>query len=315
MSSHTKLFHPKLSRPAFTLVELLVVIAIIGILISLLLPAVQAAREAARRTQCSNNLKQIGLAVQGYHDTYRQLPPAFSEKALTRESAFAHILPYIEQGSAYEQWGREPTDDTLFLMNTNPAITGVVSQRVTSFVCPSCNFARAVPAPGCDSDRAPGTYAFSTGSDDPWASTTPHNGAIVYYKPANPTAGTSAEGDRVDFAAVLDGTTNTLLAGESHWGFTDYLFTFGPCAGSVRGGFSYWSSPYPLATAFTTRGPFNPQTMAGDSTRLANFRSSHPGGVNMVLCDGSVRFFQQTISSAILNAMATRKGGETVNSY
>jgi prepilin-type N-terminal cleavage/methylation domain-containing protein/prepilin-type processing-associated H-X9-DG protein len=306
------LSRPRVARPAFTLVELLVVIAIIGILIALLLPAVQAAREAGRRTQCSNNLKQIGLAVQGYHDTFNRLPPAFSDKSLTRESAFAHILPYIEEGAAYEQWGREATNDTLFLMNTNPAVVPVVSQRIDSLVCPSCNFVRQVPMPGCDADRAPGTYAFSSGSDDPWAATVPHNGAIVYYRLANPTAGTPADGTPPNFSAILDGTTNTFLAGESHWGFTDYLFTSGPCLGSVRGGFSYWSSPYPLATAFSTRGPFNPKSMSGDSTRLSNFRSSHPGGVNMGLCDGSVRFFQQSISTITLNSLATRKGGETV---
>src|SRR5690606_8436971 len=117
-----------------------------------------------------------------------------------------------------------------------------------------------------------------TGSGDPWASTDPHDGAIVYYRPANPALGTPADGVPVNLSSILDGTTNTFLAGESHWGFNDYLFSSGPCAGSVRGGFSYWSSPYPLATAFTTRGPFNPHSMDGDSKRLSNFRSSHPGG-------------------------------------
>lgn len=307
-------FRPTASRPAFTLVELLVVIAIIGILIALLLPAVQAAREAGRRSQCSNNLKQIGLAVQGYHDTYNRLPPAFSDKSLGRESTFAHILPFMELGNAFELWGKEslPLDDNAFLTNTNPLVQPVVSQRINEFLCPSCAFVRAVPEGACDSNRAPGTYAFSTGSDDPYATTVPHNGAIVYYKLANPAATppVAADGTPLNLAAILDGTTNTFLSGESHWGFTDYTFTSGPCLGGVRGGFSYWSSPYPLATAFTTRGPFNPKSMSGDSTRLSNFRSSHPGGVNMGLVDGSVRFFQQSISSMTLNALATRKGGE-----
>jgi prepilin-type processing-associated H-X9-DG protein len=196
-------------------------------------------------------------------------------------------------------------------MNTNPAVQPVVSQRIEGFVCPTCYFARPVPTPGCDADRAPGTYAFATGNGDPWAGAT-HNGAIVYYKLANPNLGIMADGTPLNISSILDGTTNTLLAGESHWGFNDYLFTSGPCTGQVRGGFSYWSSPYPLATAFTLRGPFNPQTMNGDSTRLSNFRSSHPNGVNMGLCDGSVRFFQESISTTILNSLATRKGGETV---
>jgi prepilin-type N-terminal cleavage/methylation domain-containing protein len=290
---------PTVPRAAFTLVELLVVIAIIGILISLLLPAVQAAREAGRRTQCSNNLKQIGLAVHGYHDAYNRLPPAWTT-SISYESGFAHILPYLEQSSAYDLYD-------FSLGNSDPVNQKVVAQRISEFICPTCFFARQVPIAGCDAnDRAPGTYAFSSGSDDPWASVVPHNGAIVAYKindPATPAT---------KFSSILDGTTNTFLSGESHWGFQDYLFTSGPCTGQVRGGFTMWSSPYPLSTVFSTKGVFNPRTMSGDSTRLANFRSSHPGGVNMGICDGSVRFFQDKISATILNAMATRKGGETV---
>jgi prepilin-type processing-associated H-X9-DG protein len=273
-------------------------------LIALLLPAVQAAREAGRRTQCANNLKQIGLAVHGYHDTYRRLPPAWSNPALSNESTFTHILPYLEQSSAFELY-----DFTLG--NSHPSNLQVVAQRIPGFLCPSCNFVRQVPMTGCDAnDRAPGTYAFCTGSDDPWAAAVPHNGAIVYYKPDDPATTPTR------FASLRDGTSGTFLSGESHWGFMDYLFGAfppTPCSGQVRGGFSYWSSPYPLATSFTTRGPFNPRSMSGDTTRLANFRSSHPNGVNMGFCDGSVRFFQETISSTVLNAMATRQGGETVN--
>ena len=288
------------SRAAFTLIELLVVIALIGILIALLLPAVQAAREAGRRTECSNNLKQIGLAVHTYHDTYFRLPPAWTNPTLANESAFTHILPYLEKASAYDLYDFAKG-------NSDPANAKVVAQRINEFLCPSCNFLRQVPIPGCDANnRAPGSYAMCTGSDDPWASAVPHNGAIVYYKPDDPRSTITR------FASILDGTANTLLAGESHWGFNDYLFTSGPCLGQVRGGFTYWSSPYPLSTAFTTRGSFNPQSMAGVSARLANFRSSHPHGVNMALVDGSVRFFKEMISATVLDAMATRQGGEVV---
>jgi prepilin-type N-terminal cleavage/methylation domain-containing protein/prepilin-type processing-associated H-X9-DG protein len=304
------MFIPRVSRAAFTLVELLVVIAVIGILIALLLPAVQAAREAGRRTQCSNHLKQIGLACHHYHDTYNRLPPAFTVANLSRESGFTHILSYLEQGSAFDQY-------RLDLGNSDPINLAVVAQRIGTFLCPSCNFVRQVPISGCDpNDRAPGTYAFCTGSGDPYGlagpTAVPHNGAIIYYDidPQNLSAVNTIQPTR--FASILDGTANTLLAGESHWGFTDYLFASGPCAGQARGGFSYWSSPYPLATNFTTKGPFNPQEMAGQSSRLCNFRSSHANGVNMGLCDGSVRFVQETISTTTLDALATRHGGEPI---
>jgi hypothetical protein len=174
-----------------------------------------------------------------------------------------------------------------------------VSQRIKTYLCPSCVFIRNVPISGCDAnDRAPGTYAFSTSTGDPYGVS---DGAIV-----------NANTPLTRLASITDGTSNTFLAGESHWSFRDYLFTSGPCAGQVRGGFSYWSSPYPLATVFTTRGPFNPQTHSGDSMRLATFRSNHHTGVNMANVDGSVRFVAQSIDHTVLDAAASREGGESV---
>jgi prepilin-type N-terminal cleavage/methylation domain-containing protein len=282
-------------RTAFTLVELLVVIAIIGVLVALLLPAVQAAREAARRTSCQNNLKQIALAAHNYHDTTSKLPPASTNPTLAGSSGFAAILPYLEQSNLYSLYDFSQG-------NSAPANLAAVSQRIPTYICPSCVFARTVPIAGCDANnRAPGTYAFCTGAQDPWGA---NDGAIA-----------TASTPQTNFASILDGTSNTFLVGESHWNFRDYLWAASPptpCSGQVRGGFTYWSSPYPLATAFTTRGPFNPKTMAGDSNRLSNFRSNHPGGVNMANVDGSIRFVGETIDHAALDAAATRAGGETI---
>jgi prepilin-type N-terminal cleavage/methylation domain-containing protein len=282
-------------RTAFTLVELLVVIAIIGVLVALLLPAVQAAREAARRSSCQNNLKQIALASHNYHDTYLKLPPASTAASLAGSSGFAAILPFLEQSNLYTLYDFSQG-------NSAPVNLAAVSQRIPTYLCPSCVFARTVPIAGCDANnRAPGTYAFSTGALDPWGA---NDGAIA-----------NALTPQTNFASILDGTSNTFLAGESHWNFRDYLWGSAPptpCSGQVRGGFSYWSSPYPLATAFTTRGPFNPQMMAGDSARLSNFRSNHPGGVNMANVDGSIRFVGETIDHAVLDATATRAGGESL---
>jgi hypothetical protein len=261
----------------------------------LLLPAVQAAREAARRSSCQNNLKQIALACHTYHDTYNYLPPVATSPTLAGSSGFAAILPYIEQTNLYTLYDFSKG-------NSDPVNLAAVSQRIPTYLCPSAVFARPVPIAGCDAnDRAPGTYAFSTGSLDPWGA---NNGAIA-----------TASTPQTNFASILDGTSSTFLAGESHWNFKDYLFTSGPCSGQVRGGFSYWSSPYPLATGFTTRGPFNPKAMAGDSTRLSNFRSNHPGVVNMTNVDGSVRTLSETIDHLILDAMATRDAGDVVSEH
>ena len=288
---------PPVRRFAFTLVELLVVVAIIGILVSLLLPAVQFARESARRMQCQNNLKQISLAVHHYHDSLKLLPPGDTSGNLAGTSAFTAILPFLELGNTVQFY-----DFTKG--NSHPANQQVVSQRLPVYICPSCVFLRGVPISGCDAnDRAPGTYAFCSGSTNPWSGVSPsgppNNGAIVY-----PPSGTTTLG------SIIDGTSNTFLGGESDWGFPDYLFTSGPCAGQVRAGFTYWSSPYPLATMFTTEGTFNPKVMAGDTRRLANFRSDHPDGVNMANCDGSIRFWLETTHHGILDAAATRYGGE-----
>jgi prepilin-type N-terminal cleavage/methylation domain-containing protein len=276
----------------FTLVELLVVIAIIGVLVALLLPAVQSAREAARRMQCTNNLRQVSIAVHSYHDAIKYLPPAPTNANLAGSSAFAAILPYIEQSTTYTLYDFSKGNSELVNLQA-------VSQRIKTYICPTCAFIRKVPLPDCDANnRAPGTYAFSTSTGDPYGIS---DGAIV-----------NANTPLTRFASVTDGTSNTFLAGENHWAFKDYMFTSGPCSGQVRGGFSYWSSPYPLATVFTTKGIFNAKAMEGDSMRLATFRSSHPGGVNMSNVDGSVRFVMESIDHAVLDGLATREGGESV---
>jgi prepilin-type N-terminal cleavage/methylation domain-containing protein/prepilin-type processing-associated H-X9-DG protein len=281
-------------RRAFTLIELLVVIAIIGILVALLLPAVQSAREASRRSQCANNLKQIGLAFHNYHDTYKRFPNSAFDPAYATNSCFVSILPFLEQKNISDLY-----DFTR--PNTDPVNMAAVSKRIDIYICPSAAFQRIVPDPTCDgSSRAAGTYAVCTGSTNPWATATnPHNGAIV-----NIASGFTG------MHSITDGTSNTFLAGESDWNYPDYLFTSGPCTGQQRWGFTYWSSPYPLATGFATFNGFNHRRLDGVSGRLACFRSDHSGGANFVLCDGAVRFFAQTVPQSTLDALATRALGD-----
>lgn len=291
----------RMSRRGFTLIELLVVIAIIAVLIALLLPAVQQARESARRTQCSNNLKQIGLAIHSYHDSYTRFPLSSIDATLGRSGIFASILPFLDQGNTYQQYN-------FSLGNSDPSNLTAVSQRIPAYLCPTAPFRRPVPISGCDANsRAPGTYAASTGSLDPYGTFTggnPNNGAIV-----NASSGSTSMRD------LTDGSSSTLLVGESAWNFADYTFTSGACSGQVRWGFTYWSSPYPLATAFTTLGAFNPKSMQGDSTRLSNFRSEHIGVVNMLMCDGSARYISENIDHNLLNSLATRSGGEVIGEF
>ena len=214
---------------------------------------------------------------------------------------FASILPYIDLANVYQRYD-------FSLGNSDPANLAAVSQRIPAYLCPSAPFRRAVPISGCDANnRAPGTYAVCTGSTDPYGtvgSGNPNNGAIV-----NAGSGSTSLRD------IADGTSNTILGGESAWNFPDYLFTSGPCNGQVRWGFSYWSSPYPLATAFTTQGLFNPKLRAGDSSRLSNFRSEHAGMVNMLFCDGSVKFVSENIDHRLLDGLATRAGNEVLGDF
>lgn len=296
--------HSRLGFPSrgFTLVELLVVIAIIGLLVALLLPAVQAARESARRSQCANNLKQIGLALHNYHDVQNAFPNSDTGGSIGRASAFTPILPYLEQAPAYSLYD-------FSLGNSDPANMRVVSQQLAVYLCPSAVMRRQVPdANGCDANnRAPGTYAVCTGNDNPYGTLTgaiPNNGAIIEHG-----SGVTRMRD------ILDGTTQTLLAGESAWNFPDFLFTSGPCSGQVRWGFTYWSSPYPLSTAFTTQGMLNPRLMQGNSMRLANFRSDHAAVLNFLFCDGSVKVVGENIDHVLLDRLATRAGGESVGDY
>ncbi|WP_417392566.1 DUF1559 domain-containing protein [Gimesia sp.] len=301
-------------RRAFTLIELLVVIAIIAILIALLLPAVQQAREAARRTQCKNNLKQIGLAVHNYADVYSCLPNANCSIGVTSGgSLFVSILPFIDQSNAYNLFD-------FALGNSDPYNVAVTSQQLPFYLCPTSPMRRAVPSCSDDRGRAPGHYAVCGGTLDYNIYWTPssgdplpiQDGAIVY---------TQSTVGKIRFRDITDGTSNTLLVGETAYNLPDYKFTSpsSSCNGQSRYSFTYWSNPYPGSTVCFTDVDFNPHDIADDSVFDSNwrksFRSDHTGGVQFVLVDGSVRFISENIDSALLDALATRNGGEVIGDF
>lgn len=287
-------------REGFTLVELLVVIAIIGILIALLLPAIQAAREAARRMQCTNNLRQISLAVHLYNDTYKKLPPArtvFQSEGTEYGSTLLIILPYVEQAAMLASY--DPEAGIFDSRNR-----GVATTPIPVYRCPSMVLTREVPDLSCSGEYgAPGSYGISTGTNRPVES---HTGVMV-----RPEEGPVAIKD------IVDGTSTTFMLGELDYGL-EGLPWLGSCASQrpegcggrcqwavgVHGGGWTWGS---------TIGEFNSTRYIKGTSYAYGFRSDHPGGVNFAMVDGSVRFVEETISHEALDALATRAGEEIIN--
>jgi prepilin-type N-terminal cleavage/methylation domain-containing protein/prepilin-type processing-associated H-X9-DG protein len=289
-------------RHGFTLVEMLVVIAIIGVLIALLLPAIQSARETGRRVVCANNLRQIGLAFHLYDEAQRRLPPARSTD-LVFNGPFLMTLPYLERLSEAEKFNMK----VKYNGTSNKQISNTV---IPAYLCPSMFMPYVVPDTTCE-EGAPGSFAVCTGSKSPFEHNPlgpPHDGAIVM-----PKFGKTS----LALIAGADGTSNTLLAGEMDYGLTDYL-GFGACtrASGYKGGDTRWAVGYTGCTWASTEGIFNPTKQVTfvdiSYAEFYSFRSDHPGGVNMLFCDGAVRFLPTEIDVATLNAMATRDGKDDV---
>ncbi|MDA1017637.1 MAG: DUF1559 domain-containing protein [Planctomycetota bacterium] len=281
------------NRRGFTLIELLVTIAIIGILVALLLPAVQQARAAARRTACRNNLKQIGLAMHNYHDAHGTLPMATHwTQGGTLYSAFTAILPHHEQAPLYGKYDFDAPSYTFFNEQ-------VVGERVEVYLCPSMVLRRPVPAVSCgEQNRAPGSYAVCTGTKSGFGHE--HNGAIVPHY-AGPTR----------IRDVTDGTSNTLLVGEIDYGLENFRWSSGACAGQGKFGTAVWGIGHPGMSMATTVGVFNSDRLVNGFNEYETFRSDHVGGVQFVMADGSVRFVSEVIDSQVLDSIATRNGGES----
>lgn len=310
------------SRSAFTLVELLVVIAIIGVLVALLLPAVQTAREAARRMQCGNHSRQIGLALHNYHSAYGAFPPgAFKGVCGYKMGWVVRIFPYLEQGARYDKIGSAITTGTPWRFDTSPhfGTNPEYTTKVPTLVCPSSEFKKSehyinTTLPWV-TDQSPLHYRGVAGAFnvDPvvgnWSEHAVYTTSGIFY----PVVATRV-------AEIQDGTSNTLMVGE-------YSSAFGLPNGLKRPT-TAWAAIQPWTWAFyqytTCFGDDNAGWLMIDHkmvqypinyngsflTNNAPFRSNHPNIATFCMADGSVQNLSQTISMNIYYGLATKNAGD-----
>jgi prepilin-type N-terminal cleavage/methylation domain-containing protein/prepilin-type processing-associated H-X9-DG protein len=356
-------FPRRSSRHGFTLIELLVVIAIIAVLIALLLPAVQSAREAARRAQCVNNLKQLALACHNYESSAGSFPignvynnvtangfgPACSQAQLY--SAFAFVLPYLEQGSSYNAYNFSwPGDMYPKAANAGPNVTAG-TQKIASFICPSdTQGAAALPTQftiainQCSYGQNRGTWEniyfnwfSSAGVATQYANQCAWGGGTGMFMPESV----------VRIADVTDGTSNTAFFGEmsrfrqepgsSSWQWANIMAAFGDGTWATSGGVRISGGAYTVPppntppdttpTATITTNCFAGLSYPPDWLANANppggiclqlgqwaFRSFHPGGVNFAFADGSVKFVKNSVNVLTYRGLGTRNLGEVISS-
>ncbi len=282
----------------FTLIELLVVIAIIALLIGLLLPAIQGARDAASRVECTNNLKQIGTALQSYHDVEKSFPPGYQTNvdASGNETGpgwgwAAFLLPQMEQQILYStiQLG-QPIEA---LANSRARV-----QVVKPYLCPSDTPPPIWTASKYSASGTPTSSICDVASAN-------YIGVYGVGEPGVDGDGIFFRNSEITIADITDGTSQTLLVGERKHNLAAATWV-----GAVTNAelFPYPSSNFVLGHTGEANGPANPDDING-------FSSRHSGGVNFVFADGHVQFLTRSVSQSIYQALSTRAGGEPIGGF
>lgn len=307
-----------MSKRGFTLIELLVVIAIIAVLIALLLPAVQQAREAARRSQCKNNLKQFGLGLHNYHDTYQMFPiggaGAFNNSPYVGFQV--RLLPYVDQAPLFNQLNFSIDAGSQILSDGKVAHShGVPMYRCPSDISPLVEL----------TDWATGSYDGSMGSQGNVSVDPACNQFQVYALQVTPnnadTLNTSLVsgifsryGNKVNFKDITDGSSNVIAMGEI---LTRCIDHDGNWWNSNGAGNAHASTIVPINTMTTCDNspPSTPCRAQNNWNYSWGFRSEHVGGAHFLLCDGSVRFLSQNLSHQTYQRLGGRSDGAVVGEF
>jgi prepilin-type N-terminal cleavage/methylation domain-containing protein len=305
---------------AFTLVELLVVIAIIGVLVALLLPAVQAAREAGRRSSCANNLKQIGLAVHNFHDTQKELPPATlrdPQGGGNYATWGIFIMPYLEAENLHKVF-----DLSLAINNGSQPQDPGRRTPLKVYICPTRrSLSQAVTTDDSGvNGGAISDYAGCGGADNNFGRRVSEGATGMFVIPESSqtffdTSNKTVRWRHMSFAAVIDGLSNTLMVGERQF---DGPFYRGKADADYHSrGWSIRRAGvgYPIARTPRDHCDALNNTGARDLVCGMQFGSYHPAVCQFTLGDASVRGINPTISETVLNALSDRGDGQIVGDY
>ena len=298
-------------KKGFTLIELLVVIAIIAILIALLLPAVQQAREAARRSQCKNNLKQIGLALHNYHETYRNFPPAFIYETDTNNCAgspcndpswawSAMILPFVDQAPAFNSL--EPGPTKLSQAIGDPAKLAILQNTIPVFRCPS--------------DTGKNLYGLTISGEQTSRSNYPGvNGERTEVRLNDGRGIFGARNNSVKIRDITDGSSNTIAVGERASkiiGNTNDSYTHWAGVRESNQNGSGWRGAFEVTGV--TSFPINSAESVHWRYR-GWFSSMHQGGAHFLLGDGAIRFISENIDTTTYNDLSTIDDGRVIGEF